>query len=254
MSLLKKYNKLDYIDEGSGDRTLILLHGLMGTLSNFKHTIDFFKKRGYRVVMPILPLYSFPLIRTGVRTISKAVVDFIDELGLQGSILVGNSLGGHISLLLAKDYSDRIKAMVLTGSSGLYEKNMGASYPKRNNYEYIKKKAQEVFYDPEVADKELVDDVFAISSNRIKVLKTIAIAKTAVRHNMSKDLPSMNIPVCLVWGRQDLVTPPSVAEDFHRLLPDADLYWIDKCGHVPMMEHPDQFNETLFKWLKARFD
>ena len=66
---------------------------------------------------------------------------------------------------------------------------------------------------------------------------------------MAKDLPDMHQPTCIIWGKQDDVTPPNVAEDFHRLLPDAALYWIDKCGHAPMMEHPDEFNRLLHEWL-----
>src|SRR5699024_1452466 len=141
---------------------------------------------------------------------------------------------------------------VITGSSGLYESAMGESYPRRHSYDYIKKKAEDVFYDPEVATKELVDDVFETVSDRGKVIRTIAIAKSAIRHNMAKDLPKMNIPVCIIWGKQDKVTPPEVAVDFNDLLPDSDLYWIDKCGHAAMMEHPDKFNEILYGWLQER--
>ncbi|HET7361137.1 MAG TPA: alpha/beta hydrolase, partial [Salinimicrobium sp.] len=135
---------------------------------------------------------------------------------------------------------------------GLYESAMGESYPKRGDYEYIRKKAENVFYDPKVATDEIVDDVFATVNDRNKLIKTLAIAKSAIRHNMSKDLPKMHTPTCLIWGRNDNVTPPEVAEDFNRLLPDSDLFWIDKCGHAAMMEHPDLFNKILFKWLRAR--
>ena len=251
MNALKKSSKLEYLDEGQG-QALILLHGLLGTLSNFKHTIDFFSKKSYRVIMPMLPVYSSPLIRTGIRSISKSVIEFIQEIGLRDSILMGNSLGGHIALLLARDHPEYFKGMVIAGSSGLYESSMGASYPKRNNYEYITRKTQEVFYDPEIATKELIDEVYKVSSNRIKVLKTIAVAKTAVRHNMAKDLHSMKTPTCIIWGKQDIVTPPSVAEEFHSLLPDSDLFWVDKCGHVPMMEQPQEFNKILSGWFDSR--
>ncbi|MGY8913760.1 MAG: alpha/beta fold hydrolase, partial [Flavobacteriales bacterium] len=112
--------------------------------------------------------------------------------------------------------------------------------------------AQDVFYDPEVATKEIVDEVFATVNNRIKLVKTLAIAKSAIRHNMSKDLPNMNTPVCIIWGKNDNVTPPNVANEFHALLPDSELYWIEKCGHAPMMEHPKEFNALLDSWLSKR--
>ncbi len=143
-------------------------------------------------------------------------------------------------------------ALVLTGSSGLYEKAMGDSFPKRGSYEYIEEKTKGVFYDPAIGTKEMVDDVFKIVNDRSSVIRTLAIAKSAIRHNMSADLPEMKIPTCLIWGKQDTVTPPEVADDFHKLLPNSNLFWIDKCGHAAMMERPEQFNSILDKWLKDR--
>jgi len=122
--------------------------------------------------------------------------------------------------------------------------------PKRGNYDFIKEKAEEVFYDPNVATKEIVDEVFETVNNRDKLVRTLAIAKSAIRHNMSSDLPHMKQPTCIVWGKDDIVTPPNVADEFNKLLPNSELFWIDKCGHAPMMEHPDRFNEILLEWLE----
>jgi pimeloyl-ACP methyl ester carboxylesterase len=66
---------------------------------------------------------------------------------------------------------------------------------------------------------------------------------------MAKDLPKMTTPTCIIWGKNDKVTPPDVADEFHSLLPNSELYWIDHCGHAPMMEHPDEFNIHLEDWL-----
>ena len=248
---LIKEGKFSYIEVGEG-RPLILLHGLMGTISNFEDVIDHFSKSGYKVYMPELPLYSLPILKTNVRNISKYLKDFMAFKKIEKAILLGNSLGGHVALYFTKLNMKNVEALVLTGSSGLYEKSLGDSYPKRGNYEYIKTKTQEVFYTPEVATKEVVDEVYELVNDRTKVIKTLAIAKSAIRHNMAKDLPKMNIPACVIWGKNDTVTPPSVAVDFEKLLPDANLFWIDKCGHAPMMEHPEEFNAILEKWLKDR--
>jgi pimeloyl-ACP methyl ester carboxylesterase len=69
---------------------------------------------------------------------------------------------------------------------------------------------------------------------------------------MAKDLPAMTIPVCLIWGKNDSITPPEVAEDFLKGFPDADLFWIDECGHAPMMERPEEFNAILSSWYNKR--
>ena len=249
---LKKENGYSYLESGTG-KPLIILHGLMGNLSNFDYVFDHFSEMGYQVIMPELPLYTMPLLKTNVKNLSKFVKNFVKFKGLDNYILMGNSLGGHIALYHAKINPKNVAGLVLTGSSGLYENSMGESYPKRGDYEYIKKKAQDVFYDPEIATKEVVDDVFDTLNNRNKLIRTIAIAKSAIRHNMAKDLPSMTVPTCLIWGKNDTVTPPDVAEEFDKLLPNSELYWIDKCGHAPMMERPTEFNELLEPWLTKNF-
>ncbi|SFC53090.1 alpha/beta hydrolase [Zunongwangia sp. SCSIO 43204] len=248
---LRKEGKFTYLEIGEGT-PIVILHGLMGGLSNFDGVVDYFPSKGYKVLIPELPLYSMSLLKTSVGTFAKYLKEFVDFKGLNEVILLGNSLGGHIALLTTKLYPEIVKGLVITGSSGLYENAMGESYPRRGDYEFIKKKAQNVFYDPAVATKEIVDDVYETVGDRNKLVKTLAIAKSAIRHNMAKDLPKMTTPTCIIWGKNDNVTPPEVAEDFHRLLPDSDLYWVDKCGHAAMMEHPDLFNELLSDWLTKR--
>ncbi|MEX0313289.1 MAG: alpha/beta fold hydrolase [Allomuricauda sp.] len=246
-----KEGKYSYIEKGEGT-PMIILHGLMGGLSNFQGVSDYFPSQGYKVLIPELPIYEMPMLKTTVKNFAKFLEEFIEFKGLKDVILLGNSLGGHIGLLHTKMFPEMVKALVITGSSGLYESAMGDGYPKRGDYEFIKKKAQDVFYDPEVATKEIVDEVFATVNDRMKLVKTLAIAKSAIRHNMAKDLPHMKTPTCIIWGENDSVTPPNVAKEFHELLPDSDLFWIEKCGHAPMMEHPEDFNKILETWLNQR--
>ncbi|MFD0933503.1 alpha/beta fold hydrolase [Psychroflexus salinarum] len=248
---IKQEGKFKYFEKGEGT-PIVILHGLMGGLSNFDGVMTYFPEKGYKVVVPELPLYDMPLLKTNIKNLTKYIKEFIDFKSYGQVILVGNSLGGHVGLLTTKLYPEIVKALVITGSSGLYESAMGESYPKRGDYEYIKKKAQDVFYNPEVATQEIIDDVYSVVNDRSKLIRTLSIAKSAIRHNMSKDLPTMETPTCIIWGKQDEVTPPQVAKDFDKLLPDSELFWIDQCGHAAMMEHPDQFNEILYAWLEKR--
>lgn len=248
---LEQDGKFKFLEKGEG-KPIIILHGLMGGLSNFDGVLNFFPDKGYKVVIPELPIYTLPLLKTNIKNISNYIRDFIKHREYKDAILLGNSLGGHIGLLTAKLYPELVKALVITGSSGLYESAMGESYPKRGDYDYIKKKAENVFYNPAVATKEIVDEVYESVNDRNKLIRTLAIAKSAIRHNMAKDLPKMNQPTCIIWGRQDNVTPPNVAKEFHEKLPNSSLFWIDKCGHAAMMEHPDQFNQILYDWLKDK--
>ena len=144
---------------------------------------------------------------------------------------------------------EKIKSLILTGSSGLFENGMGDSYPKRGDYEYIKKKTQVTFYDPATATKELVDEVFEITNNRIKVIKIISLAKSAIRNNLGEEISGIKQPTLLIWGNNDTITPPFVGQEFNKLIPNSELHFIDKCGHAPMMEVPGEFNQILEAFL-----
>lgn len=236
-----------YIEAGEGE-TLVLLHGLMGELSNWEQVIDHFKDR-YHVLVPILPIYELPILTLGVKSLSKYLNRFLKFKKLEQVVLIGNSLGGHVGLVFTVAHQEHVKALVLTGSSGLYENAFGGSFPRRESYDYIREKTEFTFYDPATATKELVDEVFKTVNERSRVIRILALAKSAIRHNMAKELPKITIPVSLIWGKQDKVTPPDVAIEFHELLPNSELNWVDKCGHAPMMEQPEIFNEYLNTFL-----
>ena len=246
---IKTKAEYNYIDEGEGE-VLVMLHGLFGALSNWNHVIDGFKN-DYRLVIPMMPIYEMPLRKAGLKELLKFVKGFIKELGLTEFSLVGNSLGGHIAQMyvLDEDQSVKIKSMVLTCSSGLFENSLGGSYPKRGNYEYIKEKVEYTFYDPKIATKEYIDEIFDVTNSTRKCLNIIAIAKSAQRHNLASDLPRIKIPVLLIWGLNDTITPPVVAHEFSRLIANARLRFIDKCCHAPMMERPVEFNSHLKDFL-----
>jgi pimeloyl-ACP methyl ester carboxylesterase len=245
--VLKEEHGFSYIDEGEGE-VLLLLHGLMGALSNWGDVVEEFRSE-YRVIIPILPIYDLPLLTTGVKSLAKYVHKFIKHKKLTDVTLLGNSLGGHVGLIYVLSHPQLVKAMVLTGSSGLYENAFGGSFPRRESYDFVKEKVEYTFYDPKTATKELVDDVYRIINDRHSVIRILAMAKSAIRHNMNKDLHKITCPVALIWGKDDKITPPEVAVEFNQELPDSELHWIDKCGHAAMMEQPQEFNRLLRGFL-----
>src|SRR5438309_2917824 len=245
---IKEQGKFKYIEEGEGE-PLVLLHGLFGALSNFRDLIEHFRK-GYKVVVPMLPLFDLDLLHTSVGGLAKYVHKFIELKGYQNIHLLGNSLGGHVALVHILKHPQRIKSLILTGSSGLFESGMGDTYPKRGNKEYIRHKTQLTFYDPAMASDELVNEVFEITNNRLKVIKIISLAKSAIRNNLGEELNQIQQPTLLIWGKNDTITPPFVAEEFAKLIPQSELHFIDKCGHAPMMEVPGEFNNILDAFLE----
>jgi pimeloyl-ACP methyl ester carboxylesterase len=250
--MIKKEGKFTYIEKGEG-APLILLHGLMGGVDNFGSMVDIVANAGFKVLAPDLKLFEVPLLKTSIKYLAEYLNDFMRHKKLERAVLVGNSLGGHIALVFSKKYPEKVEGMVLTGSSGLYENAMGDTFPRRGDYDYIKVKTEEVKKKTKTATKELVDKVFDIANKRASVIRLLAFAKSAIRHNMAKDIPRFTMPVCLIWGKQDKVTPPHVAEEFHSLFPNSELLWIDKCGHSPMWEHPEKFSKITIDWLGNHF-
>lgn len=245
---IKQHDKFKFIEEGNGE-PLVLLHGLFGALSNFEKLIAYFRQHN-KVIVPLLPLLEMDILHTSVGGLAKYVHRFLEARDYKRVNLMGNSLGGHVALVHTLKHPERIRSLILTGSSGLFENGMGDSYPKRGDYEYIKKKTELTFYDPKTATKELVDEVYSITNNRIKAIKIIALAKSAIRNNLGEELNQIKVPTLLVWGNNDTITPPFVGQEFHKLIPNSELYFVDKCGHAPMMEVPDEFNAILHKFLK----
>ncbi|WMN07578.1 alpha/beta hydrolase [Marivirga arenosa] len=246
---IHKEGEYSYIDEGQGE-PLVLLHGLFGALSNWEGVVNKFSKE-YRVLIPLLPIYEMPIKKAGLDALTDFVEGFVEQKGLSDMNLIGNSLGGHVALIYTLRHPDQIKRLVLTGSSGLFENTMGGSFPKRGSYDYIQERVAYTFYDPKTATKELVDEVFETTKSIPKCMRIVAIAKSAQRHNMREEIKKIQAPTLLVWGLNDTITPPMVAHEFDKLIPNTTLKFIDKCCHAPMMEHPEIFNNYLEDWLKS---
>jgi len=244
---VKEENGFKYVDEGHG-QVLMLLHGLFGALSNWEDVVNRFASH-LRVVIPMLPIYEMPIKQAGLEGLQKFVEDFVDLMKLDKMIIMGNSLGGHLAILYTLSNASKVDKLILTGSSGLFENTMGGSYPRRGSYDYIQERVAYTFYDPKVASKELVDEVFETTKSIPKCMRIVAIAKSAQRNNLALDLPKILVPTLLVWGLNDTITPPMVAHEFNRLIPKSKLKFIDQCCHAPMMEHPDKFNEIVDDFL-----
>lgn len=247
MLAITEENGFRYHETGNGD-VLLLLHGLFGALSNFKEVIEHFSKK-MRVCIPLLPLYSLSPEETTVEGLVNYTKQFIEHKKYQSVILLGNSLGGHIALMYTMLHPEKVKSIVLTGSSGLFENALGYSYPKKSDYDFVRQKTEYTFYDPTVATKELVDEVYDIVNSREKALRILYLAKSALRNNLKEHLFKIHVPVMLVWGTDDKITPPFVAEEFHQLLPKSELKFIGKCGHAAMMERATEFNLILEQFL-----
>ncbi|MFZ9980552.1 MAG: alpha/beta fold hydrolase [Cyclobacteriaceae bacterium] len=246
---VKEDSGFSYVDEGQG-QVLMMLHGLFGALSNWEAVVARFAPH-YRVVIPMLPIYTMPIKEAGLEGLRTFVEQFVRTMKLENMIIMGNSLGGHVALLYTLKNSEKVSSLILTGSSGLFENAMGGSYPRRGSYDYIKDRVEYTFYDPSVASGDLINEVFETTKSIPKCMRIVAIAKSAQRNNLAGELHKIQVPTLLVWGLNDTITPAMVAHDFNRLIPNSRLRFIDQCCHAPMMEHPEKFNAIVEEFLQS---
>lgn len=244
-----KKNGFEYLNisaEDSDNHDLIFLHGMFGGLSNYDPLLK--QIQGYNIFVPKIPIYELGMREISISRLTEWLHSFCIELNIENPILLGNSMGGHLALDYAQKYNDNIFALVLTGSSGLLEKNFGSTFPRRKDRDFIKKQANLTFYE-DLIDDTVMDEIMEVVKSPKKLTNLLALTRDTHKYNMEEHLSKINQEVLLIWGRQDEITPPKVADMFLEKLPNAQLHWIDKCGHAPMMEHPDKFATFLNDFL-----
>lgn len=228
------------------DKNLVLLHGMFGGLSNYDPLLEHIK--GYNIFVPSIPIYDFKTSKLKISGLTEWLHSFCEAINVENPILLGNSMGGHLALDFTLQYTKKVSALVLTGSSGLMEKGFGSSFPRRNDREYIRKQAGLTFYE-DLIDDVILDEIMEVINNRSKLINLLAITRDTHKYNMEQYLTEIEQDVLLIWGRNDEITPPEVAVKFNHKLPNSKLRWIDKCGHAPMMEHPQTFALFLNEFL-----
>ncbi len=246
-----------FVEEGGGSpegRCVLLLHGMIGGPGHWDGSIPAVVEAGFRAVVPRIPVFGLPRSRATVAGLTDWMVGFMDALGLHCPVVVGNSLGGHMAALLAIRHTDRVRALGLVGSSGVQELDMGVAVMRRKDRDFIRLRAALTFHDPAHVTDRLVDSIMETINDRSRALRLIHLARSARRETVTDELSGVSVPTLVVWGRQDQVTPPSVAETLSRLLPQTTLHWMDQCGHAPMMEHPERFGELLGDFLAGLAD
>ncbi len=235
---------------GAGEPVL-LLHGLLGEVNHWEATL---KTLGSfcRPVALELPIFDQSLSEISLPSLTEWVRRFLDARRMPHAVVGGNSLGGHVALEMALAYPDRVSGLILTGSSGLFERSFTRGVPHRPTSEWVREKMEEVFYDPALVTVESVETVLRVVSTRDSALRVLQAARASKHRNMGDCLPAIDVPTCIIWGEEDRITPPEVARRFHALLPNSDLFLVSRCGHAPMLERPEVFNAILADWLLRR--
>jgi pimeloyl-ACP methyl ester carboxylesterase len=242
-----------YIDEGSPGANappLLLLHGMLGDLSNWDAAIGALAGAGYRVLAPVLPVYDLPMAETSVAGLAEHAHAFVEAMEVAPVVPVGNSLGGQVALLYTLRHRASVAAMILSGSSGIYEERMGTGLMRRDSRDFIRERAAVTFYDDVHVTDELVEEMYQLVNDRERAVRLIKMARSTREHTITERLSRLaDLPTLLVWGRDDAITPPDVAEEFRERLPRSQLHFIEECGHAPMIEQPEAFNRLMLAFL-----
>lgn len=232
---------------GEGD-PVVFLHGLLGINDHWRPIVERIRKRArcHLMELPLLELRGGACSVEGATEIARqAIIEHIDS----PAVLVGNSLGGHIAMRIAVESPECVRGLVLAGSSGLFERTFEKDVQHRPSKDWIERKIRDLFEDPDKAPTEAIDRAYHELSNRQAARALVRLSRSAKSDHMGARMRSITAPTLLLWGKQDIVTPPRVAEEFESLIPDAQLRWIDNCGHAPMIERPEEFAIELASFL-----
>jgi pimeloyl-ACP methyl ester carboxylesterase len=244
------YPDYRWLERGTGV-SVLFLHGLMGQIAHWEAAV---KTLGAvcRAMALELPIFHPALPEATIGELTRYIHLFLDAMAIPRAVVGGNSLGGHVALELALAHPDQVAGLVLTGSSGLFERGYTRGVPHRPSGDYVREKMQEIFYDPALVTPEWVEEIRVLVTTRASAQRVLYFARAAKRDRLEGRLPDIRVPTLLVWGAEDRVTPPEVAQQFHALIPDSTLVFLRRCGHVPMLERPDAFNAAVRGWLQER--
>lgn len=235
----------------AGGLPVVFLHGLVGLNDHWEGVVDRIKHqcRCLLVELPLLGLTDEDCSIDGATTLTIRLLE--QQLRGQPAVLVGNSFGGHIAAKIAIRRGDLVKGLVLAGASGVIEKSIVADVQIRPSREWLERKIGELFFDRSKMNQADVDRAHKELSGRASARAMVKLSRTARKNHLGDELTLIKCPTLIVWGREDIVTPPEACETFAKLIPKSRVAWIDRCGHAPMIEKPDEFGVAMNAYLET---
>ena len=240
-----------HLERGQGE-PVVLIHGLFGQPSNWNGILEALADR-YWLHAPQLPIAYQPGNQAkdfdAFQVLTESVVDYMDACGIERATVGGNSLGGQVAIDLCLRHPERAERLVLAGSAGLFERDLGSNGMPRVDREWIRAKATEVFYEPGHLTEAMVDQLEEMLRDRAYRRFMLRVAKATRAYNVRAELGRLTLPTLIVWGEADQITPPEVAEEFAHALSNARLVFLPNCGHAPPIEQPEPFSRILREFL-----
>ncbi len=239
--------KVMVADSGKG-RPIVFLHGLVGLNDHWEDSAHKLVERA-RCVMLELPLLDLRGDDCSIDGATTLTTRFLETYLKEPAILVGNSFGGHVALRIAIERPDLLSGLVLAGSSGLNERTMVREVQIRPSREWLAKKIGELFYDQAKMNPADVERAYQELSQRGHARAMVKLSRSARRNHLGDLLPRIKAPTLIIWGRQDIVTPPDAASELKEKIADSRIVWLERCGHAPMIECAEAFGDAIGEFL-----
>jgi 2-hydroxy-6-oxonona-2,4-dienedioate hydrolase len=261
--------QVHYNDIGSGDQTVVMLHGSGPGASgwaNFQRNVEPFVAAGYRVILLDFPGWSKsdPIVNTGSRSDlnADALKGLMDAIGLERVHIVGNSMGAHSAVAFALSNPSRTGKLVLMGggtggpsqfvpmpTEGL--KLIGALY-RDPTIENLKRMMNVFVYD----SSSLTDALFQARLDNMLQRRDHLENFVKSTHANPKQYPDLghrlgeiSAQSLIIWGRDDRFVPMDVGLRLLWGMPNAELHVFNRCGHWAQWEHADKFNRMVLDFL-----
>lgn len=239
------------VEEIGTGASVVFLHGLVGLNEHWEEVVRLAEGQ-VRCTMLQVPLLDLRGEDCSIDGVTDLTIDFLEQNFDHPVVLVGNSFGGHVALRVSLQRPDLVRGLVLAGSSGLIEKSMVSDIQIRPSRAWLERKIGELFYDPSTHMRASdIERAHQQLSERGGARAMVRLSRSARKNHLGSRMSGINQPTLLIWGKQDIVTPPEAANQFAQMLPKSRLVWFDRCGHVPMMEHPEPFAAELVEFVES---
>lgn len=248
--------RMHYETEGPADGpVVVLVHGLGGRAEDWRDLAPFLAKAGFRVYLPDLIGYGRsekpPGFSYAIRDEAGSVVGFLDAVGLKQVDLGGWSMGGGIAQHVAFRHPERVRRLMLFDSAGIYELPRWniALFTPRTTADLDQLDAL-LMPNPPSVPGFVARDILRVSDHRAWVIHRALATMLTGQDATDAMLPQLKMPVLIVWGELDKITPLSQGETMHKLVPQSELDVIPGCGHLAPGQCAPQIAPKVVSFLK----
>ncbi len=256
-------NPISYIDEGQASgMPIIFIHGFPFNKWTWQNQLEVLKDK-YRVVAYDVQGHGKSGMGSGPFTITQFADDlflFMDAIKIEAAIVCGLSMGGYIALNAIRRQPTRIEALILCDTQCAADTEEGkkkrmdtiASVREKGLTQYAHDSVQKLFSKHSLSDK--ADAVLSIKKTILQTpVESIVntLKALADREETCSSLQQINIPVLILVGESDTITPPEAAKKMNALITGSTFKEIELAGHVSNLENPESFNSHIKNFLSA---